>query len=94
MKFIFASFMLYFSERDLVSFVSILAYKIDDQVSQMKKSVDLDSSIDLESEENTGLKFGSNKKNQTKVQKIRLSTSKKIKEEKSEEELVEKESKE
>ena len=76
------------------SFVSILAYKIDDQVSQMKKSVDLDSSIDLESEENTGLKFGSNKKNQTKVQKIRLSTSKKIKEEKSEEELVEKESEE
>ena len=58
--------------------MSILAYKIDDQVSQMKKSVDLDSSIDLESEENTGLKFGSNKKNQTKVQKIRLSTSKKI----------------
>ena len=87
------------------SLVSILSSKIIENANKSK--VDLDSSIDLESEENSVFVFGNKTKtqnNQSRVQKIVLSGNKKIKnknneknreendkEDLSEEELLEKE---
>ena len=82
------------------SLVSILSNKLDENIKKSKN--DLDSSVDLESEENSVFNFGNKSNNATRVQVIRLGSNKKIKEEKkfeedsdeNEEELLEKQNEE